>query len=287
MTHPTEQTYRQRVLAVQLFIQENLAGDLSLDRLARVACFSPYHFHRIFKGIVGEAVSEYVRRLRLESAAVALKTTRQSILDVALDAGYGTHEAFTRAFRQMFGLSPSEFRAGRNPLYLAPRETSTMTTTTPLNPVRIETLPPRRVAFIRHVGPFDKVEPTFGRLAAWAGRQGLFRPGTQMLGICLDDPDVTPADKIRFDCCIPVDDSVSPEGEVGVQTIAGGDHAVVTHQGPYSRLGETYGWLYGVWLPTSGREPANAPPFEVYRNSPADTPAEELLTDLCLPLAPR
>src|SRR5262245_7122707 len=105
MTTPTEQTYRQRILKVQLFIQEHLDEELSLERLARVAHFSPYHFHRIFRGLVGEGVTEHVRRLRLESAAVALKTTERSIIQVALDAGYGTHEAFTRAFRQQFGVS--------------------------------------------------------------------------------------------------------------------------------------------------------------------------------------
>lgn len=287
MTTPTEQTYRQRVLRVQLFIQEHLDEELPLERLARLACFSSYHFHRIFKALVGEAVSEYVRRLRLESAAVALKTTRKSVLEIALDAGYGAHEAFTRGFRQMFGLSPSEFRAGHNPLYPVPREVSTMTPTAPSTPVRIETVPPRRVAFIRHVGPFDEVGPVFGRLCAWAGPRGLFRPGTLLLGVCPDDPTVTPADKLRFDCCITVEDSVSAEGEVGIQTVAGGEHAVVTHRGPYTRLGETYQWFYGVWLPTSGREPANAPPFEVYRNSPAEVAPEDLLTDVYLPLQPR
>ena len=74
----------------------------------------------------------------------------------------------------------------------------------------------RRVAFLRHVGPYQAVGPTFQRLAGWAGSRGLFGPGTLMLGICHDDPDVTPADKIRYDCCITVDDRFQPEGEVGV-----------------------------------------------------------------------
>jgi AraC family transcriptional regulator len=144
------------------------------------------------------------------------------------------------------------------------------------------------VAFLRHVGPFATAEATFGRLLAWAGGRGLLQPGTLVLGICPDDPDVTPADKLRMDCCVTVAESFRPEGgEVGVQTVAGGDHAVVTHRGPYSRLGETYRWLYGVWLPGSGREPADAPPFEVYRNTPGETPPEDLLTDVHLPLAPR
>jgi AraC family transcriptional regulator len=286
MTTPTEQTYRQRILQAQLFVQEHLDEDLPLDRLARVAHFSPYHFHRLFRALVGEAVSEYVRRLRLESAAVALKTTRHGILELALAAGYGSHEAFSRAFRQLFGVSPSEFRAGNHPLY-RPKEPSAMTATASSHDVRIEHVPPRRVAFVRHIGPFETAEPAFQRLFAWAGQRGLFRPDTLVLGICPDDPEVTPPERIRYDCCLSVEGDVSPEGEVGVAPLAGGEYAVVTHQGPYARLGETYRWLYGVWLPASGREPGDAPPFEVYRNSPVEVTPDALLTDVYIPLAPR
>lgn len=286
MTHSTDLSYRRRILQVQLFIQAHLDEDLPLDRLARVAHFSPYHFHRVFKALVGEGVHEYVRRLRLEAAAVALKTTERPIIQVALGAGYETHEAFTRAFRQMFGVSPSQFRAGEHPLY-TPKEESTMTTETVARDVRIETLPPRRIAFLRHVGPYTTAGPTFGRLMAWAGPRGLLGPGTLVLGVCHDDPDVTPAEKIRFDCGLTVGDRVAAEGDIGVQTLEGGDYAVVTHRGPYSGLGETYRWLYGTWLPTSGREPRHAPPFEVYRNSPQQVAPEDLLTDVYLPLEPR
>jgi AraC family transcriptional regulator len=153
--------------------------------------------------------------------------------------------------------------------------------------VRVETLPPRRVAFLRHVGPFSQVGSTFQRLFAWAGQRALLGPAAQALGICHDDPDVTSADKLRYDCCVTVADSVTGEGDVGVQTLAGGEYVVVTHRGPYEKLPETWRWLYGTWLPTSGREPADGPPFEVYRNSPADTAPEALLTDVCVPLAPR
>jgi AraC family transcriptional regulator len=286
MTTATEQTYRQRILRVQLFIQEHLDEELSLERLARVAHFSPYHFHRIFRALVGEGVNEHVRRLRLESAAVALKTTGRTVLEVALDAGYGTHEAFTRAFRQMFGVSPSQYRAGQHPLY-SPKETPIMTSTASESQVRIETFPPRRVAFIRHVGPYDQVGKGFRKLGDWAGRHGLLGPGTLMLGVCHDDPDVTGAEKLRYDCCVTVGDRVEPEGELGVQVLEGGEHAVLTHRGPYAGLPDAWRWLYGVWLPGSGREPRHAPPFEVYHNTPAETPPEGLLTDICVPLEPR
>jgi AraC family transcriptional regulator len=282
---PTEQTYRERILRVQLFIQEHLDEELPLDRLARVAHFSPYHFHRIFRGLVGEGVNEYVRRLRLESAAVALKSSGRSIIRVALDAGYGTHEAFSRAFRQQFGVSPSQYRAGRKPL--SPTETQTMTTETAAREVRLENVPPRRVAFLRHVGPYSTVAPTFQRLMAWAGRRGLLGPQALMIAIPYDDPGVTPADKVRCDCCVSVGGQVGPDGEVGVQTLEGGEYAVLTHTGPYRQLGESYRWLFGTWLPSSGREARHAPAYEVARNSPEDTPPEQLRTDIYLPLEPR
>jgi AraC family transcriptional regulator len=284
MTPPTEQSYRQRILAVQLFIQEHLDEELPLERLARLAHFSPYHFHRIFKGLVGEGVHEYVRRLRLEAAAVALKTTQRSVLHIALEAGYATHEAFTRAFRQLFGVAPSHYRAGQHP---HPQRKETTMSTTTAHDVRLETVPPRRIAFLRHVGSYDTAEPTFDRLLAWVGRRGLWRPDTLVLGICHDDPDVTPPDKIRFDCGVTVGDEVRGEGEVGVQTLEGGECAVLTVHGPYTQLGEAYHWLFGVWLPGSGREPRDAPPFEVYHGSPRDTPPEQMRTDIYLPLEGR
>jgi AraC family transcriptional regulator len=287
MTTPLEETYRQRILRVQLFIQEHLGEELPLDRLARIAHFSPFHFHRVFRGLVGEGVGEYVRRLRLESAAVALKTTRRSVIRVALDAGYETHEAFSRAFRQLYGVSPSQFRSGRQPRHSPNPEGPTVTTDLTTREVRIETVPPRRVAFLRHVGPYGEASSTFDRLMAWAGPRGLLGPRTLVLGICHDDPDVTAADKLRMDCCVTVDDRATAEGEVSVQTLPGGECAVLTHVGPYAQLGESYRWLFGVWLPASGREPGNAPAFEVYHGSPRDTPPEQLRTDIHLPLQPR
>jgi AraC family transcriptional regulator len=153
--------------------------------------------------------------------------------------------------------------------------------------VRLETIPPRRVAFIRHTGPYRKVEGAFKRLFAWAGRHRLMRGDTVVLGLCWDDPEVCPEDKLRFDCCITVPEEVEGEGEIGTQTIAGGEYALVTHCGPYTGLDEAYRYLYGAWLPQSGRQPSAAPPIEVYDRSTCQTPPEEIRTVICVPLQPR
>ena len=152
--------------------------------------------------------------------------------------------------------------------------------------VQIKQLPKRRVAFVRHTGPYMSVGAAWEKLCAWAGPRGLFGPQTMMIGVCYDDPQITPPDKIRYDACLTAGDHVQPEGEVGVQEIAAGEYAVTTHRGPYERLSETYAKLCGEWLPQSCREPSNGPSCEIYRNDPSRTKPEDLLTDICVPLAP-
>ena len=287
--------YKQRILRVLVHIQQHLDEALSLEDLAATACFSPYHFHRIFKGMTGEPVKDYVRRLRLERAAGQLKLGKAAIVQIALDAGYESHEAFTRSFKAAFGATPAQYRAARRPrLTEAPSgvhyrggepvgQFRTVRRGGKMN-VRIERVPPMRVAFLRHVGPYDEVGSTWDRLLPELGKDGWLGGDTMMLGICHDDPEVTPADKIRYDACVTVGESFASSGEIGVQTVAGGEYAVTTHVGPYNQLGRTYTELMGHWLPRSGRELRDAPCFEVYLNDPYGTAPGELLTDIYAPL---
>jgi AraC family transcriptional regulator len=292
----TAQTYEERMLRVLVYIQERLDEALPLARLARVAHFSPYHFHRIFRGMTGESVQEYIRRLRLERAAVHLRQTARPVTRLAFEAGYETHEAFTRAFRDRFGLAPSRYRKRHRSF--SPHDPPTAVSTRSngrridFHPreggaamkVEIRKIEPMRVAFMRHVGPYHECGTAWDRFLAWAAPRGLLVPGTVYLGICHDDPDVTPPERIRYDVCLTVDGDFRPEGEVGVQEIAGGTYAVATHFGPYEKIGETYAALCGQWAPKSGYEIRSAPCFEMYLNSPECTDPEDLVTDIHLPL---
>jgi len=297
MKTETEQIYRERMLEVLLHIQSHLDEPLSLDALAEIACFSPFHFHRIFKGLVGESVKEHVRRLRLERAAQRLQVGEDSILAIALDAGYESHESFTRAFQKMFGGAPSVFRrkhrAARRSGAVSRVHYEPGGSLANFKPiarggvemeVKMEKVKPRRVAFARHIGPYNQCEAAWGKLCAWAGRKGLLGPGAVMLGISHDDPEVTPPEKLRYDACVTIGNDVKPEGEIGVQVIPGGEYAVVTHLGPYERLIQTYQKIFGEWAPASGRVVKAAPCYEVYRNDPHRTPPDQLLTDIYVPL---
>jgi AraC family transcriptional regulator len=283
MRNGTAESYQERVQRVLAHIRNHLDGPLPLQELSGVACFSPYHFHRIFRGMTGESVKEHVRRLRLERAARRLRFSPDSVTAIALDSGYQTPESFTRAFDAMYGEPPSAFRQSSRDFTLPARERQAG----PPLAVRIERVGPLRLAFVRHIGPYDEVGIAWGKLMAWAGRRGLIGPGMQMLGIVHDDYEITPPETLRYDAALPVDATVQPSGDLGIQDLPAGEYAVATHRGPYFKLSETYARLAGEWLPASGRELLTAPAVEIYRNSPFSAAPELLLTDIHLPLAPQ
>ena len=148
--------------------------------------------------------------------------------------------------------------------------------------VRIEKRPAMRVAFLRHTGPYNEAGPTFQKMMKWAFSNGLFNPQTKVLGICHDDPDVTPAEKRRLDCCVTVDESFTSAGEVDEQNVCGGEYVMLTHHGSFEGLADSYRWLYGEWLATSGRLFDNRPPMEIYVNNRNDTPEQDLVTEICV-----
>ncbi len=293
----TLRDYKQRMLRVLLHIQHHLDDPLSLDELAGVAYFSPYHFHRVFKGMIGETVKGHIRRLRLERAAGRLKLSPQPVTRIAFEAGYDTHEAFTRAFKAAFGLAPLHFRSANGGATAVPapsgvhyregtetRNFKTGRSGLQTMNVQIKRIQPMRVAFMRHVGPYSEVGATWDRLLPILGKEGFLGGDAAILGVCYDDPEVTPPEKIRYDACVTVDEQFAPAGDVGVQTIPGGDHAVTTHIGPYHTLGKTYARLLGQWLPRSACHLGSSPCFEIYLNDPGSTAPEDLITDIYVPL---
>lgn len=150
--------------------------------------------------------------------------------------------------------------------------------------VEIRQMKPMRLAFMRHVGPYEEVGKTWDQFLMIMGKDGYLAGNPTMLGISHDDPEVTPGAKLRYDACLTVDEEFAPGGDIGVQTVEGGVYAVTTHTGPYHELGVTYAEFLGQWLPRSGHELRDAPCLEVYLNDPGSTPVEELLTEIYAPL---
>jgi AraC family transcriptional regulator len=278
----TSSSYRERVLRALVEIERDPGRAPELDALAREACLSPFHFHRVFSAVVGEAPAEYARRLRLERAAHDLSVSEDAVSAIARRAGYARQESFTRAFQARYGATPSAFRAAQKGRWAAtpkaPGESRT---------ARVEEVPPLRVAFIRHVGPYEQAPAQFDRLAQWAGARAKRRRQSQeplFLGIAHDNPALTPASLLRFDCCVAVfDDLERGEGDVGIQTLFGGRYAAAVHQGSFTTLAQTYAWLAREFLPSHQLVLRRAPAVEIYL-TPPDVNATDGITEVLLPV---
>lgn len=292
MSAETRKEWQRRIMLAMRAMEARLDEEWRLDDIAREAHFSPYHFHRIFTGMTGESVGACLRRLRLARAAHRLAYGDRPVTEVALAAGFEAPEAFTRAFRNAYGMPPSAWREdfreqtrSRDLMELLPpvtREEPMMELA-----VTIKRVPPLRVALVRHVGPYDQCEAAWEKLCGMAGRLGLFGPDTRFIGVGHDDPRITPPDKIRYDACLTVPERYDGTPDLPVAVVGDGDYATAVVKGPYTNLGPAYAWLCGVWGPDSGREFAAGPSMEVYLNDPKTTPPGELLTEIRVPLEPK
>jgi AraC family transcriptional regulator len=256
--------------------------------------------HYVFRGIVGEGLGEYIRRLRLERSWHRLHDGRLPVSRIAVNAGYGSHEAFDRAFKVHFGLTPTEARrAGEVSATLPPRdgrlpEALAARIQRLLQPVddgldlgvEVRVIEPMRAAAMRQVGAYSEIGALFEKLMTWAGRNRMFGPGTRVLGLCHDDPEMTRPEECRYDACLALDPGRPVPTESGVNEILiqGGEYAVAVHRGPHCDLPQTYALVCGQWCPRFGRELRDVPCIENYLNHAWNTAPEDLRTEIYVPL---
>ncbi len=307
MDHRAE--YVARINRVIDHIEAHLHEDLHLQRLAKVACFSPYHFHRIFRAMLGETLQRFIQRLRLERAATQLlHNPTRTVTEIALDNGFSSPATFARAFRSEFEMSASDYRKAGKPhsnlrkadrnagkdegsssSYVAAERSSTMTNELKMQ-VDVKELDPARVAYLRHVGPYQGDAELFGRLfgklATWAGPRGLFGPATQFMSVYHDNPDVTDDSKLRTSICLTIGDDVEVDGEIGAMTVPGGKYAIGRFRLDPDQYAAAWDALMAQWLPDSGYQPDDRVCFERYLNDPEKDPEHKHDVEICVPVRP-
>ncbi|MBX7145784.1 MAG: AraC family transcriptional regulator [Alphaproteobacteria bacterium] len=296
----TTEFYIDRIGRSLDYICQNLNQHISLDKLAEVACFSPFHFHRIFRGLTGETVADLIRRLRLEYAYHLLTQGHLDVTQTAFEIGYENLESFSRAFKKYFGFNPSHLLAHdikTGPYnfgnYAVRAEFSPLKLTfepvikeSPMN-VTIKEIKSHPIVYIHHVGPYNEVGNVFKQLLPWAGSRGYIKRDTAIYGFSWDDPSVVPAHQLRYDAAFSInnekDIKIEPPMKFG--TFPGGYWAITRHQGSYTKIGNIFQQMIGSWLPQSPYLIDNERPcLDIYLNSWTNTPEPDLLTDLCIPL---
>ncbi|GAB5488917.1 MAG: AraC family transcriptional regulator [Parasphingorhabdus sp.] len=275
-------SYEKRILRVLEYIHENPAGDLSLDTLADVAAMSRFHWHRVFHAMTGETCAQAVRRVRLYRAANWLIYKDWSVAEVARRAGYPNVQSFTRTFTDAFSVSPGTFRTKGS---LSDFPTRKPKGTYKMFEVEIKRTPARHIAALLHKGSYTEVGPCFDKLANIATKTKLWPNVECMVGIHYDDPNVIDEANLRCHAGLSVPGNVPVPNELELVQLQGGDYAILHYKGPYEGVKIAYDFLFGKWLAETDCIPLDAPCYELYLNNPEDTPPEQLLTDIYLPMA--
>jgi AraC family transcriptional regulator len=294
----TLDSWRVRMQRVTDWLVNHLDQPFDLDRLAELAYFSPYHFHRVYSSVMGEPIAETVRRMRLHRAAVMLSTSEQAVAAIAKKAGYGSVQAFGRAFREHYGAAPAQYRQHAKTslamVVASVKRADTMHThfpsglgASPERAVEIVELARLRVAAWPHKGSYNAIGDSFQKLMAWAVGRQLQGSQTRMLGLYYDDPDSKPLVDLRSDACIAVPESYcfeASDAPVHLTYTSAGRCARMVFTGPYAELNTAYRWLYQAWLPASGCEPGDQPPMEEYLNDPRSCSPAQWQTAILIPL---
>jgi len=311
--------YLARINKVIDYIEDHIGEPLNLTKLADVASFSRFHFHRLFSTITGETLNEFVKRVKLEKAAnTIIENPGITIIEVSLMHGFSSHSSFTRSFTKYFGISPSglrnlKFQYGNNPDNLisnidkhisntgkghsnigqALRKTTSylsaihsQKTKNIIMDVKIKDLPEMHVAYCRHIGPYREVGEAFDRLMNWAGPRGLLNfPETQMLAAYHDDPECTDPQELRSSACITVAPNTEVKGDVGEMDLKSGTYALARFELKDNEYPEAWKSVMN-WFPESGYQPGDGHYFEWYHNNPEEHPEKKCIVDICIPVKP-
>jgi len=316
--------YTSRINRVIDYIDKHLDEELSLDILADVADFSRFHFHRIFGAMVGETLNHFIQRLRLERAAAQLIAfKKKSITDIVFDCGFSSSAAFSRAFKEYFKQSPSQWRKEKSnkdskickidgklhqitgkirkdfhisvhynlPLKQNITWRIKMKDKKMDIQVEVKNLPELTVAYVRHIGPYkgdtELFKGLFEKLMKWAGPRDLIHfPDTKCIAVYHDDPKITEEEKLRTDACISIPEKTPVEGEIGKMNLPGGKFAVAHCEISVNQYEDAWNMLMAGWLPESGYQCDDRLCYELYLNDPEEHPEKKHIVDICVPVKP-
>jgi AraC family transcriptional regulator len=275
--------YTARINLVIDYIEKNIDKDLSLQEIAKVSQFSPFHFHRIFSAMMQETLNDFIQRLRIEKAASKLlQNPRQSITEVALECGFSGSSAFAKAFKEAFHMSATAWRARKiynskisktdskedkqpgkarqesevYPLYTQGMANQIwrieMKSKEIKANVAVKEMPEQPVVYARHIGPYKGdpalFEKLITKLMTWAGPRGLLRfPETKLLMVYYDNPNITDGSRLRVDACITVPADTKVSGDIGKGAIPAGKYAVAHFEINGDQYQDAWNAVYGGW----------------------------------------
>lgn len=288
--------YNLRINRVIDHVRNSIDQQLNLADLACLACFSEFHFHRIFKAISGETLNEFINRIRAEKAARLLRYSDKKLTDIALDCGFSSSATFSRAFRSIYDTSPSQFRKSEGEIknskickelfqeaeYILPM---TAAEKEKAFPVSLVDFPERQVAYVRVVNAYeaDLVISAFAKLTEWSKSNGLFSDGV-LFGMSIDDPHVTPKHLYRYEVCLATKANFIAGEGISKMKMPAMKCAVIKVSGDIKVIATAWDYLFRSWLINSEYEPEHAPALEIFLDKEKATDWSNFELELCLPV---
>jgi len=297
--------YQKNLYQVLTYIEHNLDEELSLDKLCTVACLSKYHFQRQFSQYFGISTTEYIKELRLKQAGYQLAFRHEKkVIEIAFEQNYESSEAFSRAFKKCFGISPAKFRKSppwfpwheKLNLFEILRKTMkdkniSRQENTKIN-VEIVDFPSVNIAAYEHRSAPYLLGDSIQKFITWRKLHKLSPKVSRTFNLVYDDPITTKPEDFRFDLCAQLPSTISVVTEESLATeaamrkliIPAGKCAKVRHIGSDEQFGEIIGYLYGEWLASQDVSLRDFPLFFERVSFYPDVSEHEMITDIYLPL---
>lgn len=295
--------YLKRINQSILHIEENLSRDLSLNHVADIACFSPFHFHRIFKAITNETLNAFIKRRRVEkSAAVLMRNEATSVTEVATMFGFKSTSSFSRAFKQYYEISPLAFRKASPSKYSKIRQPDSKNgqLNPPFEPyicdmtnkikwleahAKIDVFASPSIDLIRvNVIGLHRIKHAFEQLTKWASPKGLLESNeVKAVIIYHDSLKITAYDKARLSICFTIEEAVVPSGEISLTKIKSGRQIIARMEIGMEEFANAWESLL-MWMNEKGHKKSQEDPFEVHHNNFNDHPEKKCIVDLCIPV---
>lgn len=277
--------YQTRINRALKHIDEHLGEDIDIKSLAEISNFSLFHFHRLFKALTGESPYDSIKRLRLEKAIFLLKyRPNLKVSDIAFESGFASIENFSRQFKTRFQISPSAFRKNKelhnsriyqefspNDFYLH-IENSRKSRKANFT-IELERLAAIPIVYGKAIFGADGsgLVEKYLELMKWAAENQIEIKGPlRRFGMSIDNPEVTPASKYRYDFALRIEQEYpSVEGlEFGL--IPEADYATVQVEGNLEEVAKAWDYLYRDWLPLSDYVPIHYPALEEFIQGPEE-----------------
>lgn len=295
--------YIKRINNIFCFIDDNLDQELTLETIANIGFYSPFHLHRIFKAITNETINEYITRKRIEKTASILLHKREiTISELSLQYGFNSNSSFTRTFKKFYGINPTKFRKSnpnkfskigkvqsKNGQEIGIVEEYICNINNHKNwikmkaKIEIKEMPKLDLAFITQIGP-NGMENAYTKLIKWATPKGLLEnEKLKIVTIYHDSFKITEPDKVRMSACISLKEKVDVSGEIGLTTIEKGKCIVGHFEIRINEFEKSWTSLF-IWMSENGYKKADRNPYEIYYNDFNKHPEKICIVDFCIPI---